>query len=117
MERADKAISTSPTIECPRVRAGFEDSLGLVELRLIDSDVLVSQYRGGHASSFCVHDITDHVHRGGRFAPAVSRHSFNTWCTKATAVDPSPTAAATLFWLPARTSPTAKMPGRLVSRR
>src|ERR1700722_4461376 len=30
-------------------------------------------------------------------------------------IDPSPTAAATRFTLPDRTSPTAKTPGRLVS--
>src|SRR6266487_4608872 len=44
-------------------------------------------------------------------------HSFSTWCTRAMAVDPSPTADATRFWLPLRTSPTANTPGRLVSRR
>src|ERR1700688_4702281 len=31
------------------------------------------------------------------------------------AIEPSPTAAATRFTLPERTSPTAKTPGRLVS--
>ena len=36
---------------------------------------------------------------------------------KETAIDPSPTADATRFTLPARTSPTAKTPGRLVSNR
>src|SRR5262245_16362135 len=33
----------------------------------------------------------------------------STWCTKATAIDPSPTADATRLILPPRTSPTAKM--------
>src|SRR5215510_9413054 len=41
----------------------------------------------------------------------------STWCTKATAIDPSPTADATRLILPPRTSPTAKMRGRLVSSR
>src|SRR5208282_1900536 len=36
-------------------------------------------------------------------------------CTKCTEIAPSPTAEATRFRLPARTSPTAKTPGRLVS--
>src|SRR5580693_3906518 len=35
----------------------------------------------------------------------------------ATAIEPSPTAEATRLMLPARTSPTAKIPGRLVSSR
>jgi hypothetical protein len=38
-----------------------------------------------------------------------------TWCTNWTAIDPSPTADATRFMLLARISPTAKIPGRLVS--
>lgn len=40
-----------------------------------------------------------------------------TWWTKLTAMDPSPTAEATRLTLPERTSPVAKTPGRLVSRR
>src|SRR5208283_4381635 len=36
-------------------------------------------------------------------------------CTKCTEIAPSPTAEATRFTLPDRTSPTAKTPGRLVS--
>src|SRR6266571_3203132 len=44
-------------------------------------------------------------------------YSASTWCTVATAIDPSPTADATRFVLPLRTSPTASTPGRLVSRR
>ncbi len=42
-------------------------------------------------------------------------YSAKTRCTNWTAMDPSPTAAATRFKLPARTSPTANTPGRLVS--
>ena len=38
-------------------------------------------------------------------------------CTKLTAMDPSPTAEATRFAEPLRTSPAAKTPGRLVSSR
>ena len=37
--------------------------------------------------------------------------------TNEIAIEPSPTADATRLTLPARTSPTAKTPGRLVSRR
>src|SRR5690348_11170393 len=36
-------------------------------------------------------------------------------CTPSTAMPPSPTAAAQRFTEPERTSPAAKMPGRLVS--
>src|SRR5204862_1530281 len=39
------------------------------------------------------------------------------WCTNAMAMLPSPTAAATRFTGPERTSPHAKMPGTLVSSR
>ena len=39
------------------------------------------------------------------------------WCTKATAMLPSPTAAATRFTGPERTSPHANTPGTLVSSR
>src|SRR5919109_3807507 len=42
-------------------------------------------------------------------------YSCKTWWTKEIAIEPSPTAEATRFTLPARTSPTAKTPGRLVS--
>ena len=38
------------------------------------------------------------------------------WCTARTAADPSPTAAATRFVEPERTSPTANRPGWLVSK-
>src|SRR5437016_9754482 len=41
--------------------------------------------------------------------------SFNDSCTPAMAMLPSPTAAAQRFTEPERTSPTAKIPGRLVS--
>ena len=44
-------------------------------------------------------------------------YSCSTWWTKETAIEPSPTAEATRLTLPARTSPTANTPGRLVSRR
>src|SRR6188508_293704 len=42
-------------------------------------------------------------------------YSASTRCTKETAIEPSPTADATRLMLPARTSPTANTPGRLVS--
>ena len=45
------------------------------------------------------------------------RYSVNTRCTNDTAIEPSPTADATRFTLPQRTSPTANTPGRLVSSR
>ena len=41
--------------------------------------------------------------------------SASTRCTKWTEIDPSPTADATRFTLPARASPTANTPGKLVS--
>ena len=47
-----------------------------------------------------------------RARPAVSRRSK----TRRTAIEPSPTAAATRLIERLRTSPTQKMPGRLVSR-
>ena len=47
----------------------------------------------------------------GRYA------SRRNWCTKAIAMLPSPTAAATRLTGPERTSPHAKMPGTLVSSR
>jgi len=43
--------------------------------------------------------------------------SLRYWCTNAIAMLPSPTAAATRFTGLNRTSPQAKMPGTLVSRR
>src|SRR5262249_40525925 len=45
------------------------------------------------------------------------RHSASTLCTSWMQTEPSPTAAATRLRLPARTSPTAKTPGRFVSKR
>jgi hypothetical protein len=39
------------------------------------------------------------------------------WWTRRTAIEPSPTAEATRLIEPEWTSPTAKMPGRLVSRK
>jgi hypothetical protein len=50
-------------------------------------------------------------------ALALIIYSAKTLWTNCTAIDPSPTAAATRFMLPDRTSPTAKTPGRLVSSR
>ncbi len=50
-------------------------------------------------------------------ALALIIYSAKTLWTNCTAIDPSPTAAATRFMLPDRTSPTAKTPGRLVSNR
>src|SRR5436190_2655164 len=44
-------------------------------------------------------------------------YSCCTWCTAAMPIDPSPTADATRLKLPARTSPIAHTPGRLVPRR
>src|SRR6059058_5966874 len=42
-------------------------------------------------------------------------YSCSARCTNDIAIDPSPTADATRLTLPARTSPTANTPGRLVS--
>src|ERR1039458_10320842 len=50
-------------------------------------------------------------------ACATMDYSARTLWTNWTAIDPSPTAEATRFTLPARTSPTANTPGRLVSKR
>ena len=55
-------------------------------------------------------------HRRGRYPTRVS-DSLRYWWTKAIAMLPSPTAAATRFTGPRRTSPHAKTPGTLVSRR
>ena len=52
-----------------------------------------------------------------RSSDAAGSYSLSTWWTKATAIDPSPTADATRLMLPPRTSPTANTPGRLVSSR
>src|SRR6185436_18052959 len=46
---------------------------------------------------------------------ALDDYSCRVWCTKETAIEPSPTADATRLMLPALTSPTAKIPGLLVS--
>ena len=46
-----------------------------------------------------------------------THYSCRTWCTKDIAIEPSPTADATRLTFPPRTSPTAKMPGTLVSSR
>src|ERR1700722_12032704 len=46
----------------------------------------------------------------------VQAYVLSTSCTPSTAIPPSPTAAAQRFTEPDRTSPAAKMPGRLVSR-
>jgi hypothetical protein len=48
-------------------------------------------------------------------AHIVAQSSANTRCTNEIAIEPSPTAEATRFTLPARTSPTANTPGKLVS--
>jgi len=44
-------------------------------------------------------------------------YSLNSWCTNEIAIDPSPTDDATRLTLPARTSPAARIPGKLVSSR
>lgn len=44
-------------------------------------------------------------------------YSLNSWCTNEIAIDPSPTDDATRLTLPARTSPAAKIPGKLLSSR
>lgn len=56
---------------------------------------------------------TSRVSERSRLQGAVLRYS----CTKAIAMLPSPTAAATRLTCAERTSPQAKMPGTLVSRR
>jgi hypothetical protein len=43
-------------------------------------------------------------------------YACRTWCAKRTASAPSPTALATRFVAPARTSPAANTPGQTVSR-
>jgi hypothetical protein len=50
-----------------------------------------------------------------RSVPDRPYSSASTRCTREMEIDPSPTAAATRFTFPARTSPTANTPGRLVS--
>src|SRR6185312_11126072 len=52
---------------------------------------------------------------GHRVAPHVQVIAARWSCTERTARDPSPTAAATRFNEPLRTSPTAKTPGTDVS--
>src|SRR3954462_12349091 len=55
----------------------------------------------------------------GRERPAASHRGVVAarWsCTERTALEPSPTAAATRFMEPWRTSPTANTPGTLVSK-
>ena len=54
---------------------------------------------------------------GTRFCYFYSYMSFKYSCTNRTAIAPSPTAEATRFAEPDRTSPAAKTPGRLVSSR
>src|SRR3954451_18273548 len=50
-----------------------------------------------------------------RARSSIHDFSFNDSCTPAMTMLPSPTAAAQRFTEPERTSPTAKIPGRLVS--
>ena len=59
------------------------------------------------------HDASDSATCLSLLASASLRY----WCTNAMAMLPSPTAAATRFTGPERTSPHAKMPGTLVSSR
>ena len=51
------------------------------------------------------------------YAAGALGHPARRWWTSRTAIEPSPTAEATRLIEPECTSPTAKMPGRLVSRK
>jgi DNA-binding NarL/FixJ family response regulator len=62
-------------------------------------------------------DVQDPAAVEDEIALRLAGYCRKTWCTNATAIDPSPTADATRLTLPPRTSPTAKIPGRLVSSR
>jgi hypothetical protein len=53
--------------------------------------------------------------RFAKLAIALQEDEANLIWTSATAMPPSPTAAAQRFTEPERTSPAAKIPGRLVS--
>jgi len=55
--------------------------------------------------------------RFAKLAIALQEDEANLVWTSATAMPPSPTAAAQRFTEPERTSPAAKIPGRLVSSR
>ena len=56
--------------------------------------------------------------KAGAFCIQPSNHiSPKYLCTKLIAIEPSPTAEATRFMAPARTSPAAKMPAQLVSNK
>ena len=66
--------------------------------------------------------LSTRPHHGGgarrrRYAPTGVSGWRRYWWTKAMAMLPSPTAAATRFTGPKRTSPHAKMPGTAVSSR
>src|SRR6478752_7349733 len=50
-----------------------------------------------------------------RFSVVRFHKTASAWCTEATTIAPSPTAAATRLIDPDRTSPTAKTPAQLVT--
>ena len=62
------------------------------------------------------HQLPDAAAEGTHRRTPRTSYRDNNWCTCVTHTDPSPTADATRFTEPARTSPTAKTPGRLVSK-
>jgi hypothetical protein len=88
---------------------------GTFQIRFAEVDDL------GEPFVFGVDDVSiDSVPEPSSFAllgVALLVYSARTLWTNCTAIDPSPTAAATRFMLPDRTSPTANTPGRLVSSR
>ena len=76
--------------------------------------------RGGAPNSQVVGTPNDPDEARGRFrASGLARQAgaekARYWWTERTEAEPSPTAEATRFMDPERTSPTAKSPGRLVS--
>ena len=65
-------------------------------------------------------ELARHLHGAGhryRLDAHAVQCTARRWWTRRTAIEPSPTAEATLLTEPEWTSPTAKIPGWLVSRK
>ncbi len=112
-------LTTSPTVLAASSTAMFTDYFTLASTTTVDfliDDFDLGDNGGGVALKITqisgVPEPSSFVLLG---AALLVLYSARTLWTNWTAIDPSPTAAATRFMLPERTSPTAKIPGRLVS--
>src|SRR5215468_3264756 len=108
-----------------------------VRARVSMGRVITAQGRAAGLTGAQVHPLGADLHAFGALAPPVRqphpldrrevradargqrrlRHSLSARCTNLTAMEPSPTAGGTRLTLPAPTTPTPKIPGRLNPRR